>query len=233
MIAKEIARESIQNKRGDRQVLAAPHLWKSATWEDYLAVRDNPKTERMRIFFDSDRLLLIEMGWEGINHAAISDLFTIIFYIWFSQMSEQRFSSLGRCLLEKAPQKAAAPDLVLYLGEDYPRWQPGEKRRIDLDVWPVPHLVGEISDTTLATDLDEKKQLYAQLKIPEYWVIDVRGQQVMAFVLQADGKYGECVTSVALASLPIVLLEETVAQLSEGTNGSAALWFSQQIADWK
>ena len=212
---------------------AAPHWWKAATWEEYLAARDDPKTERMRIFFDRDRLLLIDMGWEGINHAAISDLFTIVFYIWFSQKSERRFSSLGRCLLEKAPQKAGAPDLVLYLGEDYPRWQPGEKCRINLDLWPVPNLVGEISDTTLATDLDEKKRLYADLEIPEYWVVDVRGQQVMAFALQADGKYSECVTSLALAGLPIALLEETVAQLSQGTNGSAALWFSQQIADLK
>jgi Uma2 family endonuclease len=69
---------------------------------------------------------------------------------------------------EKPNTKAGTPDLVLYWGEDYPRWQPGESRRIDLNQWRVPNLVGEISDTTLATDLDEKKQLYADLEIPEY-----------------------------------------------------------------
>lgn len=210
---------------------AAPHLWETATWEDYLAVRDDPKTERMRIFFDRDRLLLIDMGWEGINHAPISDLFTMLFILWFSRQPEQQFSSLGRCLLEKAPHKAAAPDLVLYLGEEYPRWQVGEKRRIDLDLWRVPNLVGEIADTTLATDLDEKKRLYADLNIPEYWVVDVRGQRVIAFGLQDNGLYSECVASLALNGLPIILLEETIARLSTGTNGSAALWFSQQITN--
>jgi Uma2 family endonuclease len=47
----------------------------------------------------------------------------------------------------------------------------GESRFIDLDRWRVPDLVAEVSDTTLASDLDEKKQLYVALGIPEYWVV--------------------------------------------------------------
>jgi len=90
--------------------------------------------------------------------------------------------------------------------------------------------VGEISDTTLASDLDEKKALYAALEIPEYWVIDVRVTRIFAFQLQSNGKYEEVAASLALTGLPISLLEQTLARLNEGTNGSAALWFSQQIA---
>lgn len=56
-------------------------------------------------------------------------------------------------------------------------------RRVNLDKWRVPDLVAEISDTTLAIDLDEKKQLYLALGIPEYWIIDVKGRQVVAFRL--------------------------------------------------
>lgn len=209
------------------------HIWKPATWEDYLTYRDNSNTERIRLFFHQGHLLVIDMGGEGINHATVSDLFTMLFFIWFSQKPEQVFSSLGRCLMEKPNTKAGAPDLVLYLGEDYPRWQPGEPRRIDLNQWRVPNLVGEISDTTLATDLDEKKQLYADFGIPEYWIVDVRGQRVFAFQLQSNGKYQECSQSLTLAGLPITLLEQTLAQLNEGTNGSAATWFSQQIATLK
>jgi len=117
----------------------------------------------------------------------------------------------------------------LYIGEGVPQWQEGEPRHINLTKWRVPYLVGEIADTTLATDLDEKKQLYAELQIPEYWVINVRGRQVMAFRLQKNGKYQQCTHSVALAGLPIALLDRTLSHLSEETNISAALWFSQQI----
>ena len=209
------------------------HIWKSATWEDYLTYRDDPTIEKVRLFFHRGYLLVIDMGGEGINHATVSDLFTMLFFIWFSQKPEQVFSSLGRCLMEKPTTKAGAPDLVLYLGEDYPRWQPGEPRRIDLNQWRVPNLVGEISDTTLVTDLDEKKQLYADFGIPEYWIVDVREQRVFAFQLQSNGKYQECSQSLTLAGLPITLLEQTLAQLNEGTNGSAATWFAQQIATLK
>ena len=136
--------------------------WYSAVWDDYIALRDALTPERMRLFFN-EGWLWVDMGAEGINHASISDLFTMLFFIWSTQRPEQLFTSLGRCLLEKPTKKAGAPDLVLYIGEDYPRWQPGEPRRIDLNQGPVPNLVGEISDTTLANDLDEKKHLYADL----------------------------------------------------------------------
>jgi Uma2 family endonuclease len=209
------------------------HHWKPATWEEYSAYRDDPTNDRMRLFFNEGYLLVIDMGWEGIDHASISDLFTMLFAFWFSQKPDQIFSSLGRCLMEKPPIKAGAPDLVLYLGDNYPRWQPGEKRRIDLNQWRIPNLVGEIADTTLATDLDEKKHLYAQLGIPEYWVIDVRGKRVLAFQLQENRVYQECTNSSTLSGLPISLLEQTLSRLNEETNGSAALWFSQQIANLK
>jgi Uma2 family endonuclease len=103
----------------------------------------------------------------------------------------------------------------------------GQPRRVNLAEWGVPDLVAEISDTTLAIDLDEKKQLYLALGIPEYWVIDVRGRQVMAFQL-IDGLYEQCSESLALKGLPIDLLEQTLAQM-DNDNGNAALWFAAQI----
>lgn len=118
---------------------------------------------------------------------------------------------------------------MLYIGEGVPHWSKGESRRIDLERWRVPDLVGEVSDTTLASDLDEMKQLYAALGIPEYWVINVQGRQVLAFRLVA-GKYQECDVSIALPELPIDLLEQVLDRLAEGTNISAANWFMQAIA---
>jgi Uma2 family endonuclease len=204
--------------------------WQPATWEDYLAYYDNPAFERARLFFNQG-CLFIDMTPEGIEHASTNDLFTMLFVLWFSRRPEQTFSSLGRCSIEKPNKKVCQPDLVLYTGAGAPGWQPGERRCIDLTQWRVPDLVGEISDTTLAADLDEKKRLYADLVIPEYWVADVRGRQVIAFRLQ-EGQYQQCHYSVVLKGLPISLLEQTLERLSEGTNGSAALWFAQQISSF-
>lgn len=215
----------------DRSSLShSPLRWQRATWQDYVTLRDASTPERMKLAFNQG-WLWVAMGGEGINHSGVSDLLTMMFGFWAAQHPEQLFTSLGRCLLEKPETQACAPDLVLYVGADYPQWQPGEPRRIDLAQSRVPNLVGEISDTTLANDLDEQKHLYAAIGIPEYWVVDVRGQRVFAFLLQENGEYQICHESRTLAGLPIALLEETLQRLSEGTNTNAAAWFAQQIAN--
>jgi Uma2 family endonuclease len=207
----------------------APLQWQAATWQDYLAYQATETLERVRLFFNG-HALLVDMGAEGIEHASTSDLFTLLFFIWFNARQPYlRVSSLGRCLLEKPEFRSASPDLVLYIGDPIPQWQPGELRRINLDHWRVPDLVGEIADTTLAFDLDEKKQIYADLKIPEYWVIDVKGRRVVAFRLQPDGHYQACTESIALAGLPIALLDQTLARLAIEPNFSVANWFAQAI----
>jgi len=80
-------------------------------------------------------------------------------------------------VLEKTQYQGATPDEVVYIGGNAPRYQAGESRRVNLNRWRVPDLAVEIADTTLASDLDEKKQLYLTLVIPEYWVVDVRGKE--------------------------------------------------------
>lgn len=205
-------------------------IWQPATWEDYLSYRDDSNPDRVRLFFDGKKLF-VQMGSEGINHSSISDLFAMLFFIWFSRSNGPNAQSLGRCLLEKPGLQAASPDLVLYIGEGVPQWEEGQPRRINLNNWRVPDLVGEISDTTLATDLDEKKQLYAELEIPEYWVVDVVGKRVLAFRLQKDKTYRQVAQSVALEGLPISLLAQTLQRLSSGTNISAASWFGGAISN--
>ena len=201
--------------------------WQAATWEDYVAACEDPSLEEARIFF-YEGYLWIDMGNEGPQHARFNDLFTIIFFVWFTTKIGQTFDSLSGCVIEKPKVGAGAPDKVLYIGGDFHQWQKGEPRRINLNQSRVPDLVGEIADTTLASDLDEKKRLYAALGIPEYWVVDIKGERVLAFRLQENGKYQECEISGAIEGLPIALLSETLKLLGEG-NGTAAMWFAQQV----
>jgi Uma2 family endonuclease len=199
--------------------------WRSATWTEYLERVEN-LSEQERVFFNLDTIW-IDMGNEGINHSRFNELFTLILGFWFARQTDVKFDLLGGCVMEKPQAQSAAPDKVLYVGGNSPKWQPGEPRRVNLDLWRVPDLVAEISDTTLAIDLDEKKQLYLALGIPEYWVIDVKGKQVLAFTL-IDGKYEQCSESLALTGLPIELLEQTLEQM-DNENGNAALWFAARI----
>jgi Uma2 family endonuclease len=207
-------------------LISSSYFSSSATWEDYLQRVANPSAEFERVFFNQGQLW-IDMGNEGINHSRFNKLLTMIMYAWFARDAETEFDLLGGCTIEKPLSQGAAPDEVLYIGDGFPQWESGEPRPINLDQWRVPDLVVEISDTTLAVDLDAKKRLYLALAIPEYWVIDVKGRQVLAFQL-IDGSYQQCLESLALAGLPISLLEQTLEQMVKN-NGNAAKWFAAQI----
>jgi Uma2 family endonuclease len=200
--------------------------WQSATWAEYLHRVEQPQSDAECVFFNLDKIW-IDMGNEGINHSRFNKLLTMLLFTWFSKQADVKFELLGGCVLEKPTKQAAAPDEAVYIGGNSPRWKEGEPRRVNLDQWRVPDLVVEIADTTLAIDLDEKKQLYLALGIPEYWVVDVRGRQVFAFRLN-DDKYQQCSESVALTGLPIELIERTLAQMDHD-NGNAALWFANQL----
>lgn len=199
-----------------------------ATWQDYEAVRDDPALDWQKIAFYQE-WLLVDMGAEGLGHASFSDLVTAVFFVWAFLHPEVALQSYGRCLIEKPDTHACAPDLVLYKGENIPRWKLGEPRRIMLDRHRLPDLVGEIADTTLGIDLDEQKRLYASLGIAEYWVIDVKGMRLFAFGLTAAGVYEEIQVSQVLTGLAIALVEQTLERLTEDTNTAAANWLMQQL----
>lgn len=200
----------------------------NAEWQDYVAIRDSEALDWQKIAFNQG-WLWVDMGYEGLNHASFSDLVTAVFFVWAFLNPEVPLQSYGRCLIEKPQTQACSPDLVLYKGDDIPQWQTGEPRRISTKRHRLPDLVGEIGDTTLSLDLDEQKQLYASLGIPEYWVIDVKGQRLFAFGLTEQGRYEAIEVSRVLTGLALPLVEQTLERLSTETNTAAANWLMQQL----
>jgi Uma2 family endonuclease len=196
--------------------------------DDYVMLRDDDEGDRYKLFFDNQKLW-IEMGVEGINHAKFGDLFAMILLVCATKFPDIKLSTFGGCQMEKKGNRAVAPDIVVYVGDDTPTWKVGQSQFIDLEQCRSPDLVGEIADTTLAIDLDEKKRLYADLGISEYWVIDVCAYRLFAFQLDESGVYKQCEVSQVLPNLEISLLEKTLEQLTTKTNTEAAIWFSKQI----
>ena len=47
----------------------------------------------------------------------------------------------------------------------------------------------EYANTSLSKDLDEKKRLYAEAGIPEYWVVNLRDMTVLVFRDPGAGTY--------------------------------------------
>jgi Uma2 family endonuclease len=204
--------------------------WQPAAWENYVQLKEDPSLESAQLFFSHNQLLVENRGGEGIQHARVSDLFRLLVGLWLMQKPDIKAEMMSNCIIQKPRVRAASPDLVVYVGEKIPQYQSGERREIDLDQQRPPDLVGEVSDTTLASDLDEKKKLYAEMGIREYWVIDVLGQRVFAFYQQPGSYYELIEVSVVLSGLRIELLSESLKQMTAGSNVTAATWFAQQLS---
>lgn len=127
---------------------------------------------------------------------------------------------LGSCLMEKTGTKAAAPDIAVFLDENLPKYQEGDSRKINLDRDQAPKIVIEVADTTLDSDLDQKKHLYADLGIPEYWVVDAKSAQVFIFVLQGE-QYVRFEQSQ---------LSQAIEQMQAGSNILVVSWFNTQLS---
>jgi Uma2 family endonuclease len=204
-------------------------VWRSMTWLEYELWRDQSSDKLAQWYFDRGAFLVRDMGWEGISHAEVKDLFVLLISLWYMVHPDQMARSMSGGLLEKPGLQAASPDLLLYVGPDAPQWNPGEPRQINLDQWRVPNLVGEVADTTLASDLDEMKQLYAVMGVPEYWVVDVQGRRVLMFEWVA-GKYQQVDESRVMPGVTTDLLAAALTQWAAGVGVAIGNWFMAQIS---
>jgi Uma2 family endonuclease len=76
-------------------------------------------------------------------------------------------------------------------------------------------LLIEISDTSLAFDQGAKRELYARFGVSEYWVVDLNGQRVFAYLAPAGGAFQrsreylieETISPLAFPELKIALRE--------------------------
>jgi Uma2 family endonuclease len=79
-----------------------------------------------------------------------------------------------------------SPDLMFFPAETYARIDPKKMNSI------MPALAIEIlSDSTAGVDLLVKRNLYAELGIPHYWILDIDRSAVRELVLGSDGRYEE------------------------------------------
>lgn len=74
------------------------------------------------------------------------------------------------------------PDIAIVqrLGREYLEHHPNPENIF----WLI-----EYSDSSLNKDLETKSQVYAEVKIPEYWVVNLKKRQLVVFRNPQDGEY--------------------------------------------
>jgi Uma2 family endonuclease len=133
------------------------------------------------------------------------------------------------CSYRRAGIREAQPDLSFYIGENA-KAIPYGISIIDLDLYPPPDLVIEIANTSLADDLGEKRLLYEDLGVREYWVVNVPMAEIIAFKIENGGSW-RIQESQLLRGLSMQLLEEGLRKTREITHSEVGMWLMQKFQE--
>ena len=178
--------------------------WVKATWDSYIQALEN-ETERKEKGYYHNGELRIEMSPVGNDHANDHSFITVAI-CFFATTKNMTLTVKDNCTYRKTGVKEAQPDVSCYIGEnaDVVPWGTSI---IDLDRYPPPTLAIEVANTSIVDDKGRKRQLYEELQVAEYWIVDVVNVQVIAFAI-ADGSSEKIRESRVLPGLEISLPNE-------------------------
>ena len=84
----------------------------------------------------------------------------------------------------------------------------------------------EISNTSLADDLGVKRLLYEDLRVAEYWIIDIQNTQIFTIV---NGGSRRITESQVLTGLKLNILREALQQSRSVNHSEVGKWLMGQF----
>ncbi len=151
---------------------------------------------------------IVEMSPEGTPHAYLSHEAAKYLERLLGEHAEIR---QGKPITIPGSHSEPEPDIAVVqpLGREYLRHHPYPENIL----WLI-----EFALTSLSKDLDEKRRTYASAGIQEYWVVDLREQQLIVFRHPAHGAYQTetNVTTGELGPLAFPAMQVSVQRLLEG-----------------
>jgi Uma2 family endonuclease len=91
----------------------------------------------------------------------------------------------------------------------------------------------EISDTSLGDDLGAKRLQYEELGIPEYWIVNVQQQEIVAFAIAPDGSSRRIRESQVLPGLRLEILEQALVRSRQENQSATTAWLMEQFRSSK
>ncbi|MBE9077314.1 Uma2 family endonuclease [Romeria aff. gracilis LEGE 07310] len=211
-------------------VNASPTLiadaWVKATWDEFLALAEQPELEKARFYYDSGRMRIETMpigSAHGRDNGTLAASVSL-----YGTLKNIRYVSFLNSSFRKAGERECQPDLAFYLGPELPDI-PRSNSPVDVNLYGPPTLVIEVSATTLSDDLGQKRLLYERLGIQEYWVVNVEAATVIAFAI-ADGGSRQIQVSTVLPDLSLSIVEEALRRSQSEDDSAVNRWLLQQFS---
>ena len=202
-----------------------PDTWVIASWNEYIQMIEAPGLEKAKGYYYNGRMK-IEMPPVGNDHA--SDQTIIIFAVnLFASIKGIPLNGKDNCTYRKTGIQEVQPDVSYYIGENADVVPYGTSI-IDLNIYLRPDLAIEVANTSLADDKSEKRLLYEDVGVAEYWIIDVQNLQIIAFSI-VEGGSRRITQSQVLPGLEIPLLEAALRRTRQMNQSLVGSWLLNQF----
>jgi Uma2 family endonuclease len=140
------------------------------------------------------------MSPQGTAHAYAIQRFINALVVALAQRALVRVQAPVVASDESEPE----PDVAVVDIEDY------------LDDHPAAcHLVIEIADSSRKTDLELKARLYAEMGVPDYWVVDLQRRELVVHRDPVTDRYREVRTLVAGGAIAVLAFPDVVVRVDD------------------
>lgn len=204
-------------------------IWVKATWDEYLQIIQAPQLAKAKCYYHNGHFRL-EMPPIGNDHASDHTVIMLAVNL-YAICKGIDFNGKDNCSYRKTGYQEAQPDASYYLGENADVVPYGTSV-IDLNQYPPPDLVIEVANTSLADDKGEKRILYEEIGVAEYWIIDVQNVQVIAFAV-ADSGSKRITESQVLPGLKIAVINEAFQTTRRKNQRLVGTWLMEQFQEAK
>lgn len=177
-----------------------------ATWNTYVALRDDDQNRHVRMTFDDGRLELMS---PNKSHERVGYLIGRFIDVWTCELGIDVQSCRSTTFRRKDLKRGLEPDNCYYIAHEA---VVREREECDLSIDPPPDLAIEVDVTSSSLN---RMAIYAALGVPEVWRWSA--EVIAVHLLGNDGTYREVPGSRAFPGFP---LEHITALLSRRSASS-------------
>lgn len=197
------------------------NTWVVTPWNQFLQLAEEISEQKVKCYYYNGKMRIETMP-VGPDHASDNGIIYLAINL-FCTLKGIAYKGFINCSYRKPGLLEAQPDITYYLGNQI-QAAPSGSFVVDLNQFSSPSLVIEISDTTLADDKGEKRLLYEEMDVQEYWVVDVQKSEIIAFEILKTGGSRRILTSQVLPNLAISVLEEALERSHQPDQSKVTAW---------
>jgi Uma2 family endonuclease len=154
-----------------------PTVTRDLTFETFIGVEDGNELNEYELV--DGRLMLMPEPDDW--HEEILEFLSFMFELQYRRRA-LRYSVRRRNALMIDSVRGRRPDIAVI---DRPATRREDRQP---GIRTVPRMIVEIASGNWSTDLVEKQEEYEVLGVPEYWIVDYRGQIPAKYCLRGKGK---------------------------------------------